>query len=310
MITSFKPGDAQKLKVDYDTIRRLNERLIYGQVTGYGSDSSRVGYDALIQAEAGFMFMNGTPRGPSLKMPVALMDILAAHYLKEGILLALLQRERTGKGGFVEVSLIQAAISSLANQATNWLMAGMLPQKQGSSHPNIAPYGDVFKTVDDQELLLAVGNDRQFFDLCRVLELNDLLVDPRFAFNQGRVTHRDALTERLENAILKRQASELLAALHSANVPAGITQDLRQVFDMPVARQLVLAHKATSGLRNFVARSSMPGSDTPLSSILPGLPTHFLPPPGYGEHTIEVLQKTLELSPERVQFLFHTGIIA
>ncbi|HKZ37881.1 MAG TPA: CoA transferase, partial [Chryseolinea sp.] len=115
VIASFKPGDAAKLEVDYETLSALNPSLIYGQITGYGSGKPRVGYDAVIQAEAGFMFMNGEPGGPSLKMPVALMDILAAHHLKEGILLALLNKQRSGRGELVEVSLIQAAISSLAN---------------------------------------------------------------------------------------------------------------------------------------------------------------------------------------------------
>jgi crotonobetainyl-CoA:carnitine CoA-transferase CaiB-like acyl-CoA transferase len=108
------------------------------------------------------MSINGEPGGQSLKMPVALIDILAAHQLKEGILLSMLRQTRSGEGDFVEVSLIQTAISSLANQATNWLIGGKIPQKQGSAHPNIAPYGDVFSTVDGREILLAIGTDKQF----------------------------------------------------------------------------------------------------------------------------------------------------
>ena len=139
MIASYKPGDAEKLGVDYRTLSRQNPGLIYGQITGYGADNPRVGYDAIIQAESGFMFMNGEPGGRSLKMPVALMDILAGHHLKEGLLLALLDKLQTGKGKLVEVSLIQAAVASLANQASNYLVAGQIPRKQGSAHPNIAP---------------------------------------------------------------------------------------------------------------------------------------------------------------------------
>src|SRR6188768_2577212 len=124
VIASYKPGDSEKLEMDYRTLTELNPRLIYGQITGYGSNNQRLGYDAIIQAEAGFMYMNGEQGATSLKMPVALIDVLAGHHLKEGILLALLERYQTGKGSFVEVSLIQAAISSLVNQATNWLIAG------------------------------------------------------------------------------------------------------------------------------------------------------------------------------------------
>ena len=172
VIASYKSGDAEKLGVDYKTLSSLNPHLIYGQISGFGSSNPRVGYDAVIQAEAGFMFLNGEPDGPSLKMPVALMDILAAHHLKEGILLALLRKNQTGKGDFLEVSLLQAAVSSLANQATNWLVAGVTPQKQGSAHPNIAPYGDIFRTLDGHEILLAIGSDRQFNSLCKILNLD------------------------------------------------------------------------------------------------------------------------------------------
>src|SRR5690606_9397012 len=136
-----------------------NPALIYGRITGYGSENPKVGYDAVIQAESGFMSMNGEPEGKPLKLPVALIDILAAHHLKEGLLLALLEKQVTGKGKLVEVSLIQAALSSLANQGTNWLVGGVVPSRQGSAHPNIAPYGDIFLTSDHREILLAVGTD-------------------------------------------------------------------------------------------------------------------------------------------------------
>jgi crotonobetainyl-CoA:carnitine CoA-transferase CaiB-like acyl-CoA transferase len=148
VIASYKPGDAEKLGVSYGQLKTNNEQLIYGQVTGYGSDNDRVGYDAVIQAESGFMDLNGEKNGAPTKMPVALVDVLAGHQLKEGLLLALLKREKTGAGGFVEVSLIQTAVASLTNQATNWLIAGKLPSRQGSAHPNIAPYGESFLTKD------------------------------------------------------------------------------------------------------------------------------------------------------------------
>src|SRR5690606_33982872 len=151
------------------------------EISGYGQDNPRVGYDAIIQAEAGFMSMNGEPGGPSLKMPVALDDILAGHQLKEGLLVALMERTRTGAGRRVSVSLIDAAIASLANQATNYLVSSAIPQKQGSAHPNIAPYGDLFRTADDREIILAVGADHQFRQLCSVLEISSLSNDDRFS---------------------------------------------------------------------------------------------------------------------------------
>ena len=128
VISSYKPGDAEKLKVDYATLKKINPRLIYGQVTGYGTKNPRPGYDAIIQAESGFIHMNGETEGKPSKMPIALMDLLAAHQLIEGILLAFLDREKTGMGRFIEVSLFQAGIAALANQAANWLVEWSYPK--------------------------------------------------------------------------------------------------------------------------------------------------------------------------------------
>jgi len=162
VLVSYKPGDAEKLKVDYPTLKQYNQALIYSHITGYGLKNSRAGFDAIIQAESGFTYMNGNPGGPPTKMPVALMDVLAAHHLKEAILLALLYRERTGKGQYIEASLFKAGIASLANQATNWLVGKTIPERIGSDHPNIVPYGTIFKTSDNKEIVLAAGTDKQF----------------------------------------------------------------------------------------------------------------------------------------------------
>jgi len=279
VIASYKPGDAEKLKVDYKTLSALNPRIVYGQTTGYGSANPRVGYDAVVQAEAGFMFMNGEPGGASLKMPVALVDILAAHHIKEGLLLALWQRERTGKGSFVEVSLIQAAVSSLANQATNWLVAGKLPQKKGSSHPNIAPYGDVFRTADHKEIILAVGSDRQFQDLCLLLGLfADGLPEP-YRTNTARVANRQDLNVFLQTKIAQRTAAELLAGIHEKKVPGGVIQNMQEVFQMPEVLELLMNAENLQGVRTFAANSASWKTES--------LP----PPPHFGEHTDEILQK-------------------
>jgi len=277
VIASYKPGDAEKLSVDYKTLSALNPRLIYGQITGYGSNNPKVGYDAIIQAEAGFMFMSGVPAGPSLKMPVALIDVLAGHHLKEGLLLALLERSITQKGKLVDVSLIQAAVSSLANQATNWLVANKLPKKQGSAHPNIAPYGDVFITSDGRELLLAIGNDRQFSDLCGILELKELVSDPRFSSNTARVENRGALIEILGAKIGAKQSDDIVAKMDKSKVPGGLIQDMKQVFERPEAQPLVLEGGELKGLRNFAANIEGKISLTP--------------PPKLGEHTLEILNQ-------------------
>lgn len=179
VIASYKPGDAEKLQVGYDTLKNINPRLLYGHITGYGPHDTRAGYDAVVQAESGFMYLNGEAGGPPVKMPVALMDILTAHQLKEGLLVALLQRERTRQGQLVQVSLLQAAVSALANQATNYLVAGQEPQRMGSEHPNIVPYGSVYTGRCGKQLVLAIGDDRQFSRLCAILGAEEMALDPK-----------------------------------------------------------------------------------------------------------------------------------
>lgn len=299
LLASYKKGDAEKFEVDYDTLSEINPGLIYGQITGYGDDNARVGYDAIIQAESGFMFMNGEPGGASLKMPVALVDILAGHHLKEGLLLALLEKVTTGKGKLVSVSLIQSAVASLANQASNFLIAKKMPQKQGSSHPNIAPYGNVFKTNDKKEILLAVGSDRQFHDLCDALDLAFLRGDPRFESNQLRVHNRDVLNRLLSKAFAKLSSHEILSALHARKVPAGVIQNVQEALSMPEVEALFLEQDGLRGLRTFAWQTN----DANNVSI------HILPPPHFGEHTAEILIKKLHLGPSQVHFLRDKGVI-
>jgi len=281
IIASYKPGDAEKLGVSYQQLSTNNQQLIYGQITGYGSDNDRVGYDAVIQAESGFMDLNGEKNGEPLKMPVALIDILAAHHLKEGLLLALLKRDRTGAGSLVEVSLIQAAISSLANQATNWIVAKKLPTRQGSAHPNIAPYGESFLTKDAKRILLAVGSDRQFFDLIKLLQLDFLEKNDKFATNHSRVINHDELTELLSKAIRQFESMELMTKINAQKIPAGIIQNMKEVFEMNEAKELLIDSDELMGVKTFV--SKMTGNWQPVTSLLP--------PPHFGEHTQEILSQ-------------------
>ena len=255
VLSSYKPGDAEKFGVDYVALAKENPRLIYGHITSYGPENPRAGFDAIIQAESGFTFMNGDPAGAPTKMPVALTDVLAAHHLKEGLLVALLRRERTGKGSYVPVSLIQAAISSLANQATNWLVAGVVPQRKGNDHPNIVPYGTLFQTCDGQYITLAVGTEGQFAKLCEVLGHREWPTDARFATNADRVHHREALLPLLQGAIGEWDKEILLQALAEAKVPAGGVNTLPEVFALPEAQAILLKDEASGlrGIRNYVA---------------------------------------------------------
>ncbi|HWA33859.1 MAG TPA: CoA transferase [Cyclobacteriaceae bacterium] len=275
VIASYKPGDAQKLGVSYEQLVARNDKLIYGQISGYGSENDRVGYDAVIQAESGFMDLNGEKDGPPMKMPVALIDILAAHHLKEAILLAMIQLYKTGKGSLVEVSLIQAAVASLANQASNWLVHGKLPARQGSSHPNIAPYGDAFETKDGKKILLAVGSDRQFNDLIAILGLDGNI--GRFSTNQSRVVNREALNELLATKIQARTSADLLEKIHRAKIPGGVIQNVQQAFIMPEVQAMLTKGGGITGVRTFAAASAS------------WKPNTLSPPPHFGEHNAEFI---------------------
>jgi len=274
IIASFKPGDAEKLQVDYKTLRKINPRLLYGHITGYGPTDMRAGYDAVVQAESGYMYLNGAPDGLPTKMPVALMDILTAHQLKEGLLVALLHRERTGQGQLVQVSLLEAAVSGLANQATAYLVAGQAPQRMGSEHPSIVPYGSVYTTKDEKQLVLAIGDDRQFRRLCQVLGVPDLADDPRFSTNHARVQHRVQLNEQLRMYISGHEREAFLQALHRQHVPAGAVHTIPEVFAMPQAQRMLLQRSGEKpGLRQVAFR------------VLREQPEVLAPPPSYNAGT-------------------------
>ncbi len=240
VIANFKVGDANKLGMDYNTLSIYNSKLIYLALKGFNENIRRTAYDVVVQAETGYMYMNGTADGPPTKMPLAFMDLLAAHQMKEAILVALLHRERTGEGGFMEVSLEESAIASLANQASNWLMAKHIPQRMGSLHPNIAPYGETFTTADNKEIVLAVGSDAQFQRLCTVLQHPALANDERFATNQARVIHRAEMAQALAPLIATQQRDALLTTLIQQNVPAGAIRNMEEVFATQTAQNMVL----------------------------------------------------------------------
>lgn len=240
VVANYKPGDAKKLGMDYEILKSINPKLIYAELTGYGNSDPRAAFDVVIQAETGYMYMNGTPESAPLKMPVALMDLLAAHQLKQGILLALLQREKTGEGSHVNTDLYSAGIATLANQATNWLMGGHIPQPIGSAHPNICPYGDILNCADSKQIVLAVGTEQQFTELCSILGKVELAKDPRFDTNAERIANRKELVIELNTLSATFKGDDLLEKLHQAKVPAGAVLNMEQVFQNPKAQEMVL----------------------------------------------------------------------
>lgn len=229
VISNYKAGDAQKLGMDFEQLKKFNPALILGHISGFGPENKRTAYDLVLQAETGFMSMNGTPESGPLKMPVALIDVLAAHQLKEGLLVALIRKMKTGKGALVEVSLKDAAIASLMNQAGNYLMSGITAGLAGSLHPNIAPYGESFETADHRRIVLAIGNNKQFEQLCKVLELPHLITHPQFAENTDRVKNRQLLFEQIDQVIRKGNSGDWLEKFIRLDIPAGLIKNMAEV---------------------------------------------------------------------------------
>ena len=236
LITNYKLGDDVKLKVDYTTLKAINPTLIYASINGFGKDNPRTAYDLILQAESGFMFMNGEKNAAPLKMPVALIDILAGHQLKEAILIALLNKYKTNKGSHLTVSLFDTAVASLANQATNWLIAHHLPAAQGSLHPNIAPYGEIFTTKEHHQITFAIGSDKQFKQLCNILNIE---ITSSYQSNQLRITNRQTLFEVLNKRIQTFNFDILFNECLKHDVPIGKIRNLKEVFELPEAKSLI-----------------------------------------------------------------------
>jgi len=249
VIANFKHGSAQKLGMDYETLKNINPTLIYGSISAYGKQDPRPGFDVSMQAETGWVYMNGDENGPPTKMPVALIDILAAHQLKEGLLIALINRLKTGgkKGSEVHVSLFNSSIASLANQASNWLNLGILPQRIGSKHPNIAPYGDILTTRDGQQMMLTTGTQKQFEILCDTLELRELVNSPKFRTNANRLKNRTELVEMLQKQVELLSLAELTTKNPNLNALMVPIQNMEQVFQYPMAQKMLLYQKESGG---------------------------------------------------------------
>jgi crotonobetainyl-CoA:carnitine CoA-transferase CaiB-like acyl-CoA transferase len=277
LVENFKAGTLERLGLGYEQVRQENPGLVWCSISGFGrrAGADLPGYDFLVQATSGLMHITGPAGGEPTKVGVALVDVLTGLYATSGILAALHQRSRTGRGQLVEVSLLGAALASLVNQASAHLCAGASPRAMGNRHPSIAPYETL--ATADRPLVVAVGNDAQFGRLCRALGLPELADDPRFATNRARVEHRDALVARLEEALAARGAADWAAALAEAGVPCGLVNDVGEAF--------ALAERL--GLDPVVAAGGVPQVANPIRlSDTPA--TYRLGPPALGQHTAEV----------------------
>lgn len=230
VVENFKPGTMDRLGVGYEEVRRHNPGVVYCSVTGFGSGAGAElpGYDLLVQAVGGLMSITGSPDGEPTKVGVALVDVVTGLHATVAILAALQHRDRTGEGQQVEVSLLSCLLSSLVNQASAYVAAGVVPRAMGNRHPSVAPY-EVYRTAD-RPMVIGAGNDRQFRALCVALGRPALAEDPRFASNDRRVAHVEELGALLEEPLRTRPADRWFETLTAAGVPCGPINDLAGAF--------------------------------------------------------------------------------
>jgi crotonobetainyl-CoA:carnitine CoA-transferase CaiB-like acyl-CoA transferase len=230
LVENFRPGVMDRFGLSYEQLRDANPRLIYCSITGFGRGAGAAlpGYDLLIQALGGLMSITGEADGEPQKVGVALVDVLAGLFAAVGILAALEHRRETGEGQRVEVELLSALLAGLVNQASAYTIGGVVAGRMGNQHPSIAPYE--LLPCADGDLVLAVGNDRQFTALCDVLGVSELARDPRFETNAARVENRDAMRAALELQLARRPAQSWARDLADARVPAGVVNDIAGAF--------------------------------------------------------------------------------
>lgn len=250
VVENFRPGTMERLGLGYEDLGRVRPGLIYCSITGFGrgEGAALAGYDLLVQAVGGLMSVTGSDPGSPTKAGVALVDVLTGLHALSGMLAALHHRDRTGEGQRVETNLLSSLLSSMVNQASGYLGAGVVPGIMGNRHPSITPY-ETFETAD-RPIALAVGNDKQFAALADRLGVPEICADPRFGSNHDRVANRDALCAILSGALRTRGADHWYAVLTEAGVPAGPINDLAEAF----------AYAQSLGLNPAVP---VPGSGTP-----------------------------------------------
>ena len=267
VIENFKVGGLAKYGLDAASLRAEFPGLIYCSITGFGQDgpyAHRAGYDYIIQGMSGLMSITGPADGQPHRVGVAVTDLFTGVYAATAILAALHERQRTGQGAHLDLSLLDCAVSVMANQAMNYFASGRAPERTGNYHPNLAPY-QVFEAADGH-VIIATGNDAQYRRLCAILGRPDLAADPRFADNAGRVAGREALAAALTEATRRMTKAALLAACEAEGVPAGPINTMDEVFADPqvIARGLRLDFGTTQGLRSpFVIDGARCAADLP-----------------------------------------------
>ena len=314
LVENFKVGGLAAYGLDFESLKALNPRLIYCSVTGFGQDgpyAERAGYDLMIQAMSGMMSITGrsddVPGGGPQRVGVALTDLFTGVYASTAILAALEVRNRTGMGQHIDMALLDVGMAILANQAAGFLNTGHVPQRQGNSHPSLAPYQD-FPTQDGS-MLLAIGNDGQFRRFCVAVGKPEWADDARYGGMAGRVTHRATLIPAMEEVTRTRTTAQWVALLEDKAVPCGPINDIGQAFDdaQVKARGLVVNQPVAEASIASLGVNSIATVASPLR-LTATPPVLLRAPPALGEHTAEVLAE-LGLDAAQVAALRQAGVV-
>jgi len=303
-VENFTPGLTKRFGLDYETLSKLNPRLVYTSITAYGQDGpyrDRPGYDMVLSAVGGLMWITGERNGNPCKVGVAITDVLTGVYASGAITSALLWRERSGKGQYLDISLLDVQVSGLANIASNYLVAGQEATRWGTAHESIVPY-QVFQTKD-HPIAIAVANQKLWISFCQLVGKEDWLNDPRFESNPKRVENRDALLPLVDELFAQKTCDEWMELLVGAAIPCGPVNNMQRLFADPQVRYREMIaevpHPTIGTLR--LAGIPIKNSETPGT-----IRRH---PPLLGEHTDEILAETLGYSSDRIETLKVQGVI-
>ncbi|HSM71827.1 MAG TPA: CoA transferase [Anaerolineales bacterium] len=298
LVENYRTGDLDKYGLGYEELNRLHPKLIYCSISGYGRtgpNANRPGYDAIIQAEGGMMSITGPVEGPPSRVGIPIIDITAGMFASTAILSALRVRDLTGEGQLIDISLFDSHIALLSNVASNHLVGQEPPRRLGNGHPNLVPY-QAFESRDGW-FILGVGNDKQWGQLCDMLDRLELKTDSRFASNGVRVQNRETLVNELANIFAEKDTDDWLGEFVKAGLPCGRINSIPEVFDHPQAqaREMTLETEHTSAGSVKLTGFPYKFSNTPAEIQLP--------PPTLGQHTDEVLTSLLDYSVEGVAAL-------
>lgn len=303
-VENYRAGTLERYGLDYDSLRQVNPRLIYCSISGYGRKSplaERAGYDSVIQAEGGLMSVTGELGGPPVKVGVSIADILSGMNATQSVLAALIARDKTGRGQHIDISLLDGVVAVLANLGAGYFIDGNEPKRWGTEHPNLVPC-QAFDVADGQ-LVLVIGNDRQFRALCVAMGRDDLAEDPKFLTNRDRVNNRTELLPELAAMFRQRSRAQWLECLHAAGLPAGAIRTVGEVLAAPevLARGMVqqVDHPTAGSVR--IVGSPLQLSDTPVRAAGS--------PPLLGEHTVEILRSELGLADQAISDLAASGTV-